>query len=53
MPPIDLKDTSGVELEKLIAEVSDKEVEEAIGRIAEQNDYEAKAEGAKAEAATG
>ena len=51
VPPIDLKDTSGMELEKLSAEVSDKELEDAIGRIAEQNkDYAAKAEDAKAEA---
>ncbi len=51
VPPIDLKDTTSMELERLAAEVSDKEIEEAIGRIAEQNkDYAAKAEGAKAEA---
>lgn len=50
VPPIDLKDTTGMELEKLVAKVGDKDVEEAIGRIAEQNkDFAAKAEGAKAE----
>ena len=49
VPPIDLKDTTGMELEKLVAPVSDSEVDEAVGRVAEQNrQYEAKAEGAKA-----
>ncbi len=49
VPPIDLKDTTGVELEKLIAPVSDSDVDEAVGRIAEQNrQYEGKAEGTKA-----
>jgi trigger factor len=50
MPPIELANFKGIELEKLIAEVSDSEVDEAVGRIAEQNrPYIAKDAGAGAE----
>lgn len=49
VPPIDLKDTSGLELERLVAEVGDHQLDEAIGRIAEQNrEFTARDEGAKA-----
>ncbi|HSG33814.1 MAG TPA: trigger factor, partial [Sphingomonadaceae bacterium] len=46
----DLKDYSGMALEKLVAELSDQQIDEAIARIAEQNrDFAAKGDAAKAE----
>ncbi|HXW27684.1 MAG TPA: trigger factor [Xanthobacteraceae bacterium] len=50
LPNIELADFSTITLEKLSAEVSDAEVEEAVGKIAEQNrPFVPKGEGAKAE----
>jgi trigger factor len=50
MPPIELADFKGIALEKLAAEVTDAEVEQAVGRIAEQSrPFLAKEAGAKAE----
>jgi trigger factor len=50
VPPIQLADFKGFTVEKLVADVTDAEVDEAINRIAEQNrSYAAKGEGAKAE----
>ncbi len=50
MPAIELADFKGIEIEKLTAEVTDAEVEEALARIAEQNKpFASKGEGAKAE----
>ncbi len=50
MPKIELADFKNMKLEKLVAEVSDEEIDEAMKRIAEQNKpYVAKADGAKAE----
>jgi trigger factor len=50
VPPIELADFKGIQLEKPVAEVTDAEVDEAIGRIAEQSrPYKDKGEGAKAE----
>src|SRR5216684_2651908 len=50
LPKIELADFSTIALEKLTAEVTDEEVEAAVGRIAEQNrPFLAKGEGAKAE----
>ena len=50
VPAITLTDFKGVKLEKPVAAVTDAEVDEAMGRIADQNKpFSAKAEGAKAE----
>jgi trigger factor len=50
MPPIELADFKGIQLERLTAEVADSEVDEALNRIAEQSrPFVAKGEGAKAE----
>jgi trigger factor len=50
LPKIDLADFKGITLERLAAEVPDAEIDEALGRIAEQNrPYAPKGEGAKAE----
>ncbi len=50
MPPIELADFKGIELERQNAEVAETEVEEAVNRIAEQSrPYEPRAEGGKAE----
>jgi trigger factor len=50
LPKIELADFKGIELERLTAEVTDAEVDEALGRIVEQNrPYAAKGEGAKVE----
>ena len=50
MPPIELADFKGIALEKLSAEVSEPEVEEALQRIAEQSrPYVAREAGGKAE----
>jgi trigger factor len=47
MPPIELADFKGIKLERLNAEVSDAEVDEALNRLAEQNrPFVAKGEGA-------
>ena len=49
VPPIELTDFKTIKLTKLMSDVSDAEVEEAIARIAEQNKpYAAKPEGEKA-----
>lgn len=50
VPPIALADFKSLKLEKLVSDVADSEIEEALARIAEQNKpYAPKAEGAKAE----
>ena len=50
MPKIELADFKGIAIEKLTAEVSDAEVDEAMARISEQNKpFATKGEGAKAE----
>jgi trigger factor len=50
LPKIELADFKGITLERLVAEVTDAEVEEALGRIAEQNrPFAPKGEGAKVE----
>jgi trigger factor len=50
MPPIDLADFKGIQLERLTAEVTDAEVDEAIKRIAEQSrPFARKGEGARVE----
>ena len=50
LPAIELADFKGIELEKLNAEVTEAEIDEAVQRIAEQSrPYVAKDEGAKAE----
>lgn len=50
MPPIELADFKGIQLERLTAEVTDEEVDEALKRIAEQSrPFVAKGEGARAE----
>ena len=50
LPPIELADFKGIKLERLNAEVTDAEIDEALQRIAEQNrPFAAKGEGAKAE----
>ncbi|HEY6022910.1 MAG TPA: trigger factor [Pseudolabrys sp.] len=49
VPPITLGDFKSIKLTKLVAEVSDAEVEEGISRIADQNKpYTARADGEKA-----
>src|SRR5262249_29596086 len=50
LPKIELADFKGMALERLVAPVSDSEVDEALAKIAEQNKpYAAKGEGAKVE----
>ena len=50
LPKIELADFKGITLERLVADVTDAEVDEALGRIAEQNrPYAAKGEGGKVE----
>jgi trigger factor len=50
LPKIELADFQGIKLERLVAEVTDAQVNEALEKIAEQNrPFAAKAEGAKAE----
>jgi trigger factor len=50
LPPIELADFKGIQIERLNAEVADTEVDEAVNRISEQSrPYAAKTEGAKAE----
>ena len=50
LPPIELADFKGIQVERLSAEVTDTEVGEAVQRIAEQSrPFVAKGEGAKAE----
>jgi trigger factor len=50
VPPIQLADFKSFAVEKLVADVTDADVDEAINRIAEQNrGYAAKGDGAKAE----
>lgn len=49
VPEIKLGDFKTIKLEKPVAEVSEAEIDEALGRIAKQNTpFEAKADGAKA-----
>ncbi|MGE3870114.1 MAG: trigger factor [Pseudorhodoplanes sp.] len=49
LPPVTLGDFKTIALEKLVADVTDTEVDEALGRIAEQNrPFADKGEGAKA-----
>ena len=50
LPKIVLADFKGIALEKLMTEVCDAEIDEAVGKIAEQNrPYSLKGEGAKVE----
>jgi len=50
MPAIELADFKGLTLERMVAEVSDDEVEESLKRITEENKpFAPKGEGAKAE----
>lgn len=50
LPKIELADFKGVKLERLVAEVTDAELEEALGKIAEQNrPFTAKGEAVKAD----
>ena len=50
LPKIELGDFKSITLERLVAQISDTEVEEALGRLAEQNrPFAPKAAGAKAE----
>jgi trigger factor len=50
LPKIELADFKGIEIERRVAEVTEAEVEEALGRLADQNKpYAAKPEGAKVE----
>src|SRR5436189_1315434 len=50
LPQIELGDFKDIRLERLTAEVADQEIEEALGKIAEQNrPFADKGEGAKAE----
>ena len=50
LPKIELADFKGIALERMVADVTDAEVEEALGKIAEQNrPFAAKGEGAKVE----
>src|SRR6266487_220366 len=50
LPKIELADFKGIKLERLIAEVTDAQVNEALEKIAEQNrPFAAKGEGAKVE----
>jgi trigger factor len=50
LPKIELADFKGITLERMVADVADAEVEEALGKIAEQNrPFTPKGEGAKVE----
>jgi trigger factor len=50
LPPIELADFKGIQVERLNAEVTEAETDEAVKRIADQTrPFSAKAEGAKAE----
>jgi trigger factor len=50
LPKIELADFKGIKLERLVAEVTEAELGEALGKIAEQNrPFAAKGEGAKVE----
>ncbi|TAK50006.1 MAG: trigger factor [Xanthobacteraceae bacterium] len=50
IPPIALADFKAFKIEKLVAEVGDKEIDDQVAKIAEQNrPFAAKGEGAKAE----
>ena len=50
LPKIELGNFQSIKLERLTAEVTDAEIDEALGKIAEQNKpYAAKGEGAKVE----
>jgi trigger factor len=50
VPKIELADFSGISLEKLVAEVGEAEIADALAKIAEQNKpYSPKGDGAKAE----
>ena len=50
LPKIELADFKGIKLERLVAEVSDAQIGEALDKIAEQNrPFAAKGEGAKVE----
>src|SRR5215471_17949104 len=50
LPKIELADFKDIKLERLVADVTDEEVNEALAKIAEQNrPYAAKPEGAKVE----
>jgi trigger factor len=50
LPKIELADFKGIKLERQVAEVSDAQVNEALGKIAEQNrPFAAKGDGAKVE----
>ncbi len=50
VPPIELADFSSIKLEKLVAEVSEDEIEKSLQLIADQNKpYSPKGEGAKVE----
>ena len=50
LPKIELADFKGITLERMVADVADAEVEEALGKIAEQNrPFSPKGEGAKVE----
>jgi trigger factor len=50
LPKIELADFKGIKLDRLVAEVSDDQVREAVDKIAEQNrPFAAKGEGAKVE----
>jgi trigger factor len=50
LPKIELADFKGIALDRMVADVTDAEVEEALGKIAEQNrPFAPKGEGAKVE----
>jgi trigger factor len=50
LPKIELADFKGIKLERLVAEVTEPQISEALDRIAEQNrPFSAKGEGAKVE----
>jgi trigger factor len=50
LPKIELGNFTGIKLERLVAPVTDQEVDEALAKLADQNKpYAAKPEGAKAE----
>jgi trigger factor len=50
LPKIELADFKGIKLDRLVAEVSDDQLKEAVDKIAEQNrPFAAKGEGAKVE----
>jgi trigger factor len=50
LPVIELGNFKGIQLERLVAQVSEAEIDDAVGKIAEQNKpYRPKGEGAKVE----